>query len=143
MAYRVELTARAGRDLRRIYRNINAADSVQAQNWFNGLQAAVLSLDEHPARNPVTPEDETLRHLLYGGGRYVYRVIYAINQQASVVTVLHIRHGSRQAFSGETEVRRAADAFRPKRRSQNGNSQWGTGCRADGAQPRIPASSRP
>ena len=66
MAYRVELTARAGRNLRTLYRNIHAEDSAQAQAWFNGLERAVLSLDEHPSRCPPTPEDPTLRHLLYG-----------------------------------------------------------------------------
>lgn len=49
MTYRVDLTARAIRNLRRIYRDINATNSGQARTWFNGLEAAVLSLDEHPA----------------------------------------------------------------------------------------------
>ncbi len=99
MAYRVELTARASRNLRRIYRDIDAADSVQARTWFDRLEAAVLSLDEHPARNPATPEDPKLRHLLYRRRGYVYRVIYAIDERRGVVTVLHIRHGSRQPLS--------------------------------------------
>jgi len=99
MAYRVELTARASRNLRRIYRDINATDSKQARAWFDGLEAAVLSLDEHPARNPATPEDSSLRHLLYGRRGHVYRVICAIDERRAVVTVLHIRHGSRQPLS--------------------------------------------
>ena len=99
MAYRVELTARASRSLRRIHRDINASGSAMARVWFNGLEAAVLNLDEHPARNPVTPEDGSLRHLLYGRRRHVYRVIYAIDERRGVVTVLHIRHGSRQPLS--------------------------------------------
>ena len=78
MTYRVDLTARAIRNLRRIYRDINATDSEQARAWFNGLEAAVLSLDEHPARSPVAPEDRNLRHLLYGRRGRVYRIIYAI-----------------------------------------------------------------
>jgi plasmid stabilization system protein ParE len=69
MEYRVELTARASRNLRRIYREINAADSERAHVWFNGLEAAVLSLDEHRARCPATPENRNLRHLLYGRTR--------------------------------------------------------------------------
>jgi len=101
MTYRVELTARATRNLRRIYRDINAAGSTQARAWFNGLEAAVLSLDESPARNPMTPEDSNLRHLLYGRRRHVYRVIYAIDEAGGVVTVLHIRHGSRQPLSAQ------------------------------------------
>ncbi len=101
MAYRVELTARAGRNLRRIYRTINAADSDQALTWFNGLERAVLSLGEYPSRSPVIPEYENLRHLLYGGKPHVYRIIYAIDDTRRVVTVVHIRHGARQPLSQE------------------------------------------
>jgi mRNA-degrading endonuclease RelE of RelBE toxin-antitoxin system len=63
------------------------------------LEAAILRLDEHPARSPVIPEDRNLRHLLYGRGRHVYRIIYAIDERRQVVTVLHIRHGARRPVS--------------------------------------------
>jgi toxin ParE1/3/4 len=96
MTYRVELTDRARRDLERLYRAINAASSERARVWFNGLEAAVLSLDAHPARCPVTPEDPALRHRLYGRKGHVYRVIYAIDVPRRVVTVLHVRHGARR-----------------------------------------------
>ena len=98
MAYRVDLTERAARDLRRIYLTIDASDGAQACAWFNGLERAVLSLDEHPARAPYLPEGGGLCHLLYGRRRYRYRIIYAIDEAARVVTVLHIRHGARDAF---------------------------------------------
>jgi plasmid stabilization system protein ParE len=99
MTYRVELTARAIRNPRRIYRDIDAAGSEQAHTWFNRLEAAILSLDKHPARNPVAPEDSNLRHLLYGRRRQVYRIIYMMDETSGVVTVPHIRHGSRQPLS--------------------------------------------
>ena len=98
MTFRVELTARAARDLGFIYRSINAEDSSQARAWFNGLEKAVSSLEELPARGAVTPEDEGLRHLLYGKKPDVYRVIYAVDQPSRVVTVVHIRHRARDAF---------------------------------------------
>jgi plasmid stabilization system protein ParE len=97
MTYRVELTARAGRNLRRIYRDINAEHSGQARAWFNGLEAAILSLDEHPARGAVIPEGSNLRHLLYGNKPHIYRIIYAVDESGHVVTVVHIRHGARAA----------------------------------------------
>jgi toxin ParE1/3/4 len=99
MAYRVDLTERAARNLRRIYRTINANDVVRARIWFNGLEKAILSLDQHPARAPTIPEDDGLRHLLYGRKPNVYRIIYAIDERNHIVTVLHIRHGARQAFT--------------------------------------------
>jgi toxin ParE1/3/4 len=96
MAYRVDITARAARNLRTIYRTIHADDSAQAHAWFNGLETSVLSLAEHPNRCAVTPEDETLRHLLYGHKPDTYRVIFTVDEARRIVTVLHIRHGKRQ-----------------------------------------------
>lgn len=64
MAYRVDLTTRACRDLASIYRRINAANSEQARAWFNDLETAVYSLDHNPARGATAPEDESLRQLL-------------------------------------------------------------------------------
>jgi toxin ParE1/3/4 len=98
MTYRVELTARATRNLRRIFQRINAEHSPQAAAWFNELEAAILSLNEHPERSPVTPENKTFRHLLFGKKPNVYRIIYAIDERARVVRVLHIRHGARARF---------------------------------------------
>jgi toxin ParE1/3/4 len=101
MAYRVDLTERAARDLRRIYLTIHAENAGQARSWFNGLEKAILSLDEHPARGASTPEDGNLHHLLYGRRRHRYRIIYAIDEPNRTVTVLHIRHGARDAFGPE------------------------------------------
>jgi plasmid stabilization system protein ParE len=96
MAYRVELTSRGGRDLRRLFRRIHAEDSRTARDWFNGLEAAIKRLGESPSRCPVTPEDPTLRHLLYGRGRNIYRIIFAIEESRETVVVIHIRHGARE-----------------------------------------------
>ena len=104
MAYRVELTERAARDLRDLYQFINADNSIQARAWFNHLERVILSLDENPARGRTIPEDSNLRHLLYGRKRNVYRIIYAINERARVVTVVHIRHGARDAFRRDDEA---------------------------------------
>jgi plasmid stabilization system protein ParE len=79
MAYRVDLTERAARNLRRIYLIINAEDSAQARTWLNEVEQAALSLDEHPARGAPVSEDSNLRHLLYGCRRHRYRIIYAID----------------------------------------------------------------
>jgi len=91
-----------------LYLKINAALSGQAQAWFDGLEAAILSLDENPLRSPATPEDARLRHLYYGHGRNIYRVIYRVNASNEVVTIVHIRHGARQRMrtSGPESVLR-------------------------------------
>ncbi|MGA2147516.1 MAG: type II toxin-antitoxin system RelE/ParE family toxin [Bryobacteraceae bacterium] len=102
MAYLVEITRRAERDLRRIYEDINAEESDAAFIWYRGLSDAILSLDNHPGRCPVTPETKELRHLLYGRKPHIYRVVYRILEKQKLVEVLHIRHGARQAFSPGT-----------------------------------------
>jgi toxin ParE1/3/4 len=102
MAYRVEILPRAIRDLRSIYAFINGEHSRQAHVWFNGLEAAIASLDQHPARGPVIPENDRLRHLLYGARPHVYRIIYAIDHRRRVVSVVHIRHGARDRLTPAT-----------------------------------------
>lgn len=99
MAYRVNLTDRAARDLRRLYRQIDGGGSATASAWFTGLEAAILNLGEHPARCPTIPERKDLRHLLYGSDRYIYRVIFRIDETRQRVVVLHIRHGARRPLS--------------------------------------------
>ena len=101
MAYRVELMPRAGRDLRAIYAHIHAEDVAQARAWFNGLEASVGSLDEHPNRGAVTPENKHLRQLIYGKTPDAYRIIYSVDERRRTVSVLHIRHGARDRFAPE------------------------------------------
>jgi len=98
MAYRVELSRRATRDLAHLYAFIDASRSAAAARWYNGLEKAVYTLECFPHRCPVAPEAKKagrqLRHLLYGKKPHVYRVIYEIAEQTKVVLVLTIRHGA-------------------------------------------------
>jgi toxin ParE1/3/4 len=98
MAYRVEITPRAERDLVSLYNYIKAGDSPQAQTWYFGLKDVILSLRELPDRNPITPENKRLRQLLHGHKPHVYRVIYRVRSKPRVVEILHIRHGARRRF---------------------------------------------
>ena len=91
MAYHVELTDRALRDLSIIYGRIGAESSEQAARWFDRLEKAIFSLEKYPNRAPLTPEDPTVRHLLYGRKPYVYRIIFQVDDKTSTVYVLHIR----------------------------------------------------
>jgi toxin ParE1/3/4 len=91
MAYRVELTDRALRDLSIIYERIRAESSEQAARWFDRFEKAIFSLEKYPNRAPLTPEDPTARHLLYGRKPYVYRIIFQVDDKTSTVHVLHVR----------------------------------------------------
>ena len=100
MAYLVNVSARAGRDLANLYREIDAWQSDAALKWYRGLRQAILSLEEQPNRCCVTPENNKLRHLLYGNKPHIYRAIYRVLEKEKRVEVLHIRHGARQRFTG-------------------------------------------
>jgi plasmid stabilization system protein ParE len=98
MAYLVNVSWRAERDLEDLYHEINADESDAALIWYRGLREAIFSLGKFPNRGTVTPEDTGLRHLLYGNKPHVYRVIYEVVEKQKRVEVLHIRHGRRQRF---------------------------------------------
>ena len=96
MAYLVNISARAERDLAQIYRRINADDSNAALRWYRGFKQAILSLEEQPNRCPVTPENSKLRHLLYGNKPHIYRPIFRVMEKQKRVDILHVRHGARK-----------------------------------------------
>ena len=102
MAYLVELTLRAERDLDDLYQRISADDSAAASGWFNGLEKAIYTLERMPRRCPIARESKKakrrLRHLLYGAKRDVYRVIFEINESRKAVRVLTIRHAAMDQF---------------------------------------------
>jgi plasmid stabilization system protein ParE len=96
MAYLVNLTVRAERDLVLNLDAINAEHCETALKWYRGLKEAMLSLEEQPNRCPQTPENAKLRHLLYGHKPHIYRVIYRVVEKSKQVDILHIRHGVRR-----------------------------------------------
>jgi toxin ParE1/3/4 len=96
MAYLINITSRAERDLADLYGEINAEHSGAALKWYRGLKNSILSLEEQPNRCPVTRKKDNLRHLLYGHKPHIYRVIYRVLERQKQVEVLHIRHGARR-----------------------------------------------
>ncbi len=102
MAYRVNFTARAARDLVHLYRAINAENAEAALTWFRGFKEAILSLEEQPYRCPLTPESDKLRHLLYDQEPHVHHAIYRVLEKHKEVEVIHIRHGARRRLTGPT-----------------------------------------
>ena len=98
MAYLIDITARAKRDLDSLFEVIHACDSEAALRWYRGLYAAILTLERLPNRCPVTQENLQLRHLLYGNKPHIYRVIYRVLEKQKQIEVLHIRHGARREF---------------------------------------------
>ena len=98
MGYPVRIAAGAERDLALSYECIHAEDSDAAFEWCRGLNLQFLALETFPNRNPLTPEDPKLRHLLYGQKPDVYRILYRVGEKPKSVEVLHIRHGAMKRF---------------------------------------------
>ncbi len=100
MAYRVDIARSAEAELEALYQWVVERAPQQGAAWFNGLERAVLSLDQHPERCPVAPEsidpDRPVRVLSYGRKPHVYRVFFTIDDNAAVVRVVHVRRGARQ-----------------------------------------------
>jgi plasmid stabilization system protein ParE len=95
---------RAERDLEAIYLYIRAENSIPANRWFQRLVQAIEGLAELPHHHPLTPEDRTLHHLLFGNKPHIYRVIFSIDDTSQRVEVLHVRHGARQKFVADEIV---------------------------------------
>jgi plasmid stabilization system protein ParE len=98
MGFRVEISARARRDLERIYAGLAHQAPYHGTLWFDRFEQSILSLSEYPERCPLEPNLSTprrqVRKLLFGRRRSVYRIYFTII--GDVVQVLHVRHGARQ-----------------------------------------------
>jgi plasmid stabilization system protein ParE len=99
MAWHIELTARAERDLEQIFQFIHATDSAAAARWFDGLQDAIESHDTLPERSTAADYDPNLRFLLYGNKPHIDRILYRIHGRPDRVIVTHIRHGARRPLA--------------------------------------------
>ncbi|MGB8010777.1 MAG: type II toxin-antitoxin system RelE/ParE family toxin [Terriglobales bacterium] len=103
MAYRVSLAAPAEADAYAAFERIRAAAPPHAEKWLTRLFEAIFSLDKLPVRCPVIPEAKQLgysaRHLLFGKGNGVYRIIFHIQEDEQQVRVLRIWHASRDVIT--------------------------------------------
>ena len=103
MAYRVSLAAPAEADAYAAFERIRAAAPLHAEKWLTRLFEAIFSLDRLPTRCRVIPEAKELgfpaRHLLFGKGNGVYRIIFHVQKDEQHVRVLRIWHASRDAVT--------------------------------------------
>lgn len=91
MAFRVSTTTKAKRDSDAILSRLLSQEAGEAGlRWFQGLREAVASLAHSPQRCALAPENA-------GRKPRIYRVLFTI--EGETVSVLHIRHGRRQAIS--------------------------------------------
>ncbi len=102
MAFHVEFSRRALRDLAALYGDINAEQSPAAARWFNGLEDLILQLETAPRMGFVPHEDPTVRQLIYGKKPHFYRVLYEVEDREQLVRILKVRHGKRLPLSPGT-----------------------------------------
>ena len=109
MAFHVEISPRAFNDLDEIARYIMEHGSFeQAEDWFNGIIAAIRTLEDMPHRCPVADESQEVgqevRLILYGKRNRKYKVYYSIRQRSpstGTVQIFHIRHWARKSLDTE------------------------------------------
>jgi len=107
MAFRVKIAPRAFQDMDEIAEYIKGRASFeQAEEWFNGITAALRSLEHMPNRFPIADVSEDLgeevRVLLYGSRNRKYKVYYSVRQETSstgAVRVFHVRHWARKGLN--------------------------------------------
>jgi plasmid stabilization system protein ParE len=100
MAYRVELAKNAEAELEELYLWVVERAPSKGAAWFDGLEGAILSLEQLPKRCRIAPEsfdpEQPVRVFNYGRSPHVYRVFFTIDETAKFVRVVHIRRGARQ-----------------------------------------------
>jgi len=73
----------------------------------------LYALDRLPYRCPLAREAKKakreIRCLLFGKRRYVYRILYEVDEAKRAVWILHIRHGARR----DMKAREIADPAQP------------------------------
>jgi plasmid stabilization system protein ParE len=95
--YHVVFTPRARADALEAVRWLAERSPGAAARWYAGLQRAVGKLAENPERHPVAEEESellglTIRQMLYGRRRGVYRILYSVEGQT--ITLHHVRHSA-------------------------------------------------
>ena len=104
MSFTVEITTPALAEIEETFEFLARNSRPVALRWYQRLRAAFESLQHHPERCPLAPEDEwydgVLRQLLHGKRRHVYRILFEVREQT--VYILRVRHG-RQELLGPDE----------------------------------------
>lgn len=107
MTYRVDISEATEAEIDAAYLWISRRSPEWAGRWHAGLLEAIESLAEMPGRCPLARErgyfEQEVRQLLYGRGRIVYRILFAIHEAESedeeaTVRILHVRHAAQEAL---------------------------------------------
>jgi plasmid stabilization system protein ParE len=97
MAFSVEITRRALREIDQALGWLTQRSPGAAARWHRQLLEAISTLKANPNRCPLAPEDEwyaggELRQLLSGKRQGIYRILFEV--RGTTVYILRIRHSA-------------------------------------------------
>jgi len=97
MDFTVHITLTALREIERRFARIRRQAPRGAVRWLDRILAAIDSLEQHPQRCSLAPENEwydgELRQLVVGKRQSAYRILFEI--RGRIVFILRVRYGSR------------------------------------------------
>jgi plasmid stabilization system protein ParE len=112
MEFRVKLSRAVAQDTEEALQWLREKAPERATPWISGLMDAALSLEHNPKRCPQAAESHELgisiRQLLHGKKRGVYRILYLVRPDDQIVLIVRIRHASRDRLTRE-ELNEALD----------------------------------
>ncbi len=98
MAFKIELSPRASRDINEIVARIHADAPMNAERWQGGLEKKLLLLTQSAKSYGFAPENQdaskAVRQLMFGRCRILYTI------EDGTAYVLTVRHGARQFMAG-------------------------------------------
>lgn len=110
MTYRIDLSSTAKAEADAAFLSYSKfTEPKRAQEWYQGLLAAVASLQEMPRRCAIARENsfftQEIRQLIYGKGKSTYRIIFTIldDHPIETVRILHIRNSAQQTIGESNE----------------------------------------
>ena len=98
MSDRVIFTPKARADAIEAFRWIAEQSPETAARWYAGLEKAIVKLSQNPERHSVAQDESerfgvTMRQLLYGRRRGVYRILFSV--EGDTVYLHYVRHCAR------------------------------------------------
>jgi plasmid stabilization system protein ParE len=96
MAYTVHITLTALLEIEKRSARIRRQAPLGAVRWFERILKAIDSLEDHPERCSLAPENEwydgELRQLVIGKRKSAYRILFEI--RGHMVFILRLRYGA-------------------------------------------------
>jgi toxin ParE1/3/4 len=90
---KVVFSVNAGKDLLETVRFIARDKPAAARQWAEAVKESVMKLADFPRSGRITAEysDETLREIIHGR----YRIVYKIDEKKDTVLIVAVHHSRR------------------------------------------------